>query len=130
MPIDAGSFPTIIDEILVHTSRATLRTVRLVSRELKARADRLLAEHVVLSLGRMADDAVGVAPFGLGPPVAWLPETLRAHADAPASYAPPDAGAGEMVARARVVDMTWGPDTVRRLASFPSPSPWTGWGAH
>lgn len=113
MPLDAASFPTLIDEILLHTSRATLLTVRCTSKELKGRAERLLGHHVVLKLGRRADDAVGVTPFGIGPPLTWLPETVREHADAPASYIPPHPQGGDMVARARVVDMVWGPDTVR-----------------
>lgn len=111
-PLDAAAFPGILDEILSYATRPTLLTIRQTSHALKARADRLLSAHVVLSLGYSADDAVGVSPFGLGPPRTWLPETVREHADAPASYDPPDPEGAEMIARAGIVDMTWSPDTV------------------
>jgi hypothetical protein len=112
--MDASAFPTIVDEILSHVERRTLLPLRLVSRDFKARADRLLASHIRLELGHSADDAVRAGPLGL-PAKTWLPRTVRAHADAPASFGAPDPGTRQMVHRARVVDMVWGPDTVGSL---------------
>ncbi|CAK9783858.1 hypothetical protein CC85DRAFT_288890 [Cutaneotrichosporon oleaginosum] len=108
--MDASSFPTLVDEILLHLSRNTLRTLRLVSHDLKERADRLLSDHVRLHLGNSPDDPVLAGPLGLQPKT-WLPRTIRAHADAPASFGAPESGAAEMVKRAQVVDIVWGPDT-------------------
>lgn len=109
--MDASSFPTLVDQILSHMERRILLALRLVSRDIKARADRLLSSHVVLELGHSADDAVLAGPLGL-PPATWLPRTVREHADAPASFGAPEPGTSEMVQRAKVVDMVWGPDTV------------------